>query len=668
MKTRNQAILTNYISSQKIIRMKNRINTKKHFWIIILSLSVFSCKPDINSVKITSPDSNFVFNLEVEEGLNYSVNWKGKLLIDKSALGFQLADGQEFPKCLDINKVVKSSSNKTWKPIYGEQASYTDNYNEKLIRFSCSESDAVKFALRVRAYNEGLAFRYEFEQENDLKVASELTEFSFVTNPSVWASSRAQSAIEKQKLSDLSYVAERPLLAEVSDSVFVALGEAGLVDFARMKFEKSNSLPNTLQAALETGHSDSEEKSVKHTVTIPANGYNTPWRYIMSAETPAQILQNNYLLLNLNEENKIANTSFIKPGKVIREVTLTTQGGLACVDFAEKHNLQFVEFDAGWYGNEYDDASDATTITVDPNRSPGPLDLKYVIDYAKSKDIGVILYVNRRALEKQLDEVLSLLKSWGVAGIKYGFVNVGSQDWTDWLHDAVRKAAAHGLMIDIHDEYRPTGYSRTFPNLMTQEGIRGDEESTPNDMVLNTVFTRMIAGAGDQTNCYFAERVLEMGSHASQMAKTICIYSPWQFLYWYDRPQGSPIKKGGAGGAEGAIPEIADLAFYDQLPTVWDKTEVIDGYPGELAVIARKRNNKWYLGAITGTKQHKLSLKLDFLDKGQTYKAMIYCDDTTLNTRTNVSVREIEVDSNSVLEHKINEQNGLAVIFTPFEK
>ncbi len=645
--------------------MKNWINTKKHFWIIILSLSIYSCKPEISSVEITSPDSNFVFNLKVEEGLNYSVNWKSKLLIDKSALGFELADGSKIPQCLKVGKILKSTSNETWKPIYGEQASYIDNFNEKLIRFYCSETNDVKFAIRVRAYNEGLAFRYEFEQGNELKIASELTEFSFVTNPLLWTSLRAQSAIEKQKLSKLSYVAERPLLAEVSDSVFVALGEAGLVDFARMKFEKSNSSPNTLQAALETNHTNSEDN--KHGLTIPANGYNTPWRYIMSAETPSKLLQNNYLLLNLNEENKIANTSFIKPGKVIREVTLTTQGGLACVDFAVKHNLQFIEFDAGWYGNEHDDASDATTITVDPNRSPGPLDLKYVIDYARSKDIGVILYVNRRALEKQLDEVLSLLKSWGVAGIKYGFVNVGSQEWTNWLHDAVRKAAAHGLMVDVHDEYRPTGYSRSFPNLMTQEGIRGDEESTPNDMVINTVFTRMIAGAGDQTNCYFADRVTEMGSHASQMAKTICIYSPWQFLYWYDRPQGSPITKG-AVGAEGSIPEIADLTFYDQLPTVWDKTEVIDGYPGELAVIARKRNNKWYLGAITGTKAHQLSIKLDFLDKGQTYKAMIYSDDETLNTSTNLSIREIDVDRNSLFEHKIMEQNGLAVIFTPFEK
>jgi len=429
-----------------------------------------------------------------------------------------------------------------------------------------------------------------------------------------------------------------------------------------MKFKKHGSKPNTLVAALEKGEKD------KYPVAIVPQGYSTPWRFIMAGKSPAQLLENNFLLLNLNEENKIANTSFIKAGKVIREVTLTTQGGIACVDFAVKHNLQFVEFDAGWYGNEYDDASDATTVSVDPKRSPGPLDLHYVIDYAKDRGIGIILYVNRRALEKQLDEVLPLLKSWGVAGVKYGFVNVGPQQWTDWLHEAVRKAAMHGLMVDIHDEYRPTGYSRTYPNLMTQEGIRGDEESPPNDMVINTIFTRMIAGAGDHTNCYFADRVSrKMGSHASQMAKAICVYSPWQFLFWYDRPQGSPGKKGGAGGAEGAIPEIADLQYYNEIPTVWDDTKVIGGYPGRYAIIARRKGDNWYLGALAGTKPHTLSLRLDFLTKNTTYKATIYFDDSSVNSPTKLAIRETELTEQSLFEAHIQKQNGLAVILTPIQ-
>ena len=496
--------------------------------------------------------------------------------------------------------------------------------------------------------------------KEDISIDQELTEFSYPNNVHVWASSHAQGEIKKQKLTELAIIAERPLLAEHNDSFFTAIGEAALIDFARMKFEKHPSKPHTLIAALEKGEAH------QYPITIPAHGYNTPWRYIMAGENVAQLLQNNYLLLNLNQENQITDPSFIKPGKVIREVTLTTQGGMACVDFAVKYNLQFVEFDAGWYGNEYSDSSDATTVTVDPKRSPGPLELQKVIDYARERGIGIILYVNRRALEKQLNEVLPLLKSWGVAGLKYGFVQVGSQKWTRWLHEAVRKAADHELMVDVHDEYRPTGYSRTFPNFMTQEGIRGDEESTPNDGVINTIFTRMIAGSGDQTNCYFAPRVSEkMGSHVSQMAKAICIYSPWQFLFWYDRPQGSPVQKGGAGNTQGIIPEIEDLQFYSDIPTVWDRTQIIEGYPGKYVSIARNRGNKWYLGSLAGDETYNLSLKLDFLDEDKTYSAILWSDDPSLNTRTNVRRREINVSNQSVLKHEIQAQNGLAVIFKP---
>lgn len=645
--------------------MKKNIINLKYVWILVLPLFIHSCNKEQKSIQLTSPDANYAFKLDVEEGLSYSVSWKNEILIDKSSLGFELVDGSSLPGEVKIEEITRSSTNEKWHPVYGEKNTYTDNYNEVRIHMKSSATHAENFGIRIRAYNQGVAFCYEFNQDKNLQVTSELTEFTFPGDPLIWASSRAQSPIEKTKLSALSFVAERPLLAEFSDSIFVALGEARLVDFARMKFEKDNMAPNRLIASLETGRSGSDKNKVKYPVIIPANGYITPWRYIMAGKSPSDILQNNSLILNLNEENKIENPSFIKPGKVIREVTLTTQGGIACVDFARKHNLQFVEFDAGWYGSEHEDESDATTISVDPNRSPGPLDLHHVIGYAKENGIGIILYVNRSALERQLDELLPLYKSWGVKGLKYGFVNVGPQNWTIWLHDAVRKAAANNLMVDIHDEYRPTGYSRTFPNLMTKEGIRGDEESPPNDMVINTIFTRMIAGAGDHTNCYFAERVNKMGSHASQMAKTICVYSPWQFLYWYDRPEGSPGKKGGAGSSKGNIKKIPDLTFYDQVPTVWDDTQVLDGYPGELAVIARKKDGKWYLGVITGTKKHNLSLKLNFLEEGRKYNATIFSDDKSLNTLTNVRIRDTLVTSESVLNQQIPEQNGLAVIFTP---
>ncbi len=632
---------------------------RNSLWILALAFSINACHRDKGRIRLNSPDASYAFHLEAKDSLFYQLSWKGYSVIEKSALGFLLCDGTVLFDAVEVDHVEKLSKNVDWKPVYGERNVYPDQYNEVKVEFSSQTFDG-SLALRIRAYNQGVAFRYEIHSDRALLLKQELTEFAYPEDPELWVSERAQSEIRKLRLSELSFIAERPLLAQLSDTVFTAIGEAALIDFARMKFVKQQSKPHTLASALDKGESG------QYPITINPHGYATPWRFIMAGNSPAQILQNNFLLLNLNEENRLGSTSFIKPGKVIREVTLTTQGGIACVDFAVKHNLQFVEFDAGWYGNEYEDASDARTVTVDPGRSPGPLDLPYIIEYAREHGVGIILYLNRRALEKQLEEVLPLLKSWGVAGVKYGFVQVGPQAWTQWLHQAVRLAGEHELMVDIHDEYRPSGYSRTFPNLMTQEGIRGDEESPSNDMVINTIFTRMIAGAGDHTNCYFADRVArKMGSHASQMAKAICIYSPWQFLYWYDRPQGSPGKKGGAGGAEGAIPEIADLQFFADIPTVWDHTKVIDGYPGLYAVVARKKGDNWYVGALAGTESYQLSLVLDFLDKETTYKATIYYDDPMLNSSTKVAIRELELSSDSLLQENILKQNGLAAIFSP---
>ncbi len=206
--------------------------------------------------------------------------------------------------------------------------------------------------------------------------------------------------------------------------------------------------------------------------TLP---FQSPWRVMMVGKNPGDLLEKNYLILNLNDPCEIADVSWITPGKALREVTLTTAGAKACIDYTSAHNMQYVEFDAGWYGPENSEESDATTVTIDPARSKGPLDLPEVIRYANSKDIKILLYVNRRALEKQLDELLPLYREWGIAGIKFGFVQVGTQDATRWLHESIIKTADYRMVVDVHDEYRPTGFSRTYPNFLTMEGIRGDE-------------------------------------------------------------------------------------------------------------------------------------------------------------------------------------------------
>jgi alpha-glucosidase len=220
-------------------------------------------------------------------------------------------------------------------------------------------------------------------------------------------------------------------------------------------------------------------------------------------------------------------------------------------------------------------------------------------------------------------------------------------------------------MIDIHDEYRPTGYERTYPNLMTQEGIGGDETSPTNEQTLTITFTRMLCGAGDNTICYYNSRVEKNASHAYQLAKAVCLYSPWQFLYWYDRPLGSPGAKGGAGGQAGVIGDEPELEFFTHVPTTWDETRVIHGRIGHYAVIARRSGSDWFVGAMNDSQERVLKLPLDFLDPGKQYTAHIYSDDPTVETRTHVRIDRTAVEAKTTLDINLAPRCGQAIRITP---
>ncbi|NOZ61217.1 MAG: glycoside hydrolase family 97 protein [Calditrichaeota bacterium] len=578
---------------------------------------------------------------------------EGFAVIENSPLSFKCQNDVSFEKDFYIKSVKKDEVNTSWKPVHGERSEIPDHYRSAVVELRQRGENGRIMKLEVRAYDEGIAFRYIFPEQNGLDslvIEDENTTFYFTGDFLTWEAAHAQAEYQEKRLSELNPGCERPLTVKINDSLFVAIGEAALVDYARMKFDPIPGKPFGLKSSLA-----SEVRSL-----LP---FKTPWRFILIGKSAGELLEHNYLLLNLNEPCKIEDTSWIRPGKVIREITLTTAGGKACVDFAAKHNLQFVEFDAGWYGHEYDDSSDATTVTVDPKRSPGPLDLAEVVNYAHKKGVGIILYVNRRAMEKQLDEILPLYRKWGISGVKYGFVNVGSQYWTRWLHEAIRKAAENKLMVDIHDEYRPTGYSRTYPNLMTVEGIRGDEEAPTNEHTLITLFTRMIAGAGDNTNCYFSKRVDErMGSHASQLAKAVCLYSPWQFLYWYDSP---PRRGLPAGNLEKVISETPELEFFDEVPTVWDDTKFLSGEIGKYATVARRSGENWFVGCVNGEEPRVFEVKLSFLKPGVKYAASIYSDDAAFPSRTHVRIQKMDVEKNHIIRRNVAANNGLAMMIVP---
>ena len=616
--------------------------------------------------ELTSPDGAYRFTFyqravgEDNAQMYYTLTYKNRPVIEESKLGvlienqlFESALGVPNDTChfwcenLKLTGTERRKADETWKPVYGERAEIRDCYNEMTLKFKKGEGDGAQdggydkrknyfMNIIVRAYNEGVAFRYHFPETTNglfLHIIGEQTSFTMPQGTMAYYERWAQGPYALRPLEGWGKEeSERPLTLKLPDGLSVALLEAEMVDYVRGKFRLSDK-PSTL------------ETSLYSSVDI-ISPYSTPWRVIMVGERPVDLINNNDIVLNLNPACKLADTSWIKPGKVFRSGDLKQERVKAAIDFAAERGIQYVHMDAGWYGPEMKMSSDATTVSPDKD-----LDIPALCQYAESKGIGLMVYVNQRALVQQLDTLLPLYKKWGLKGIKFGFVQIGNQRWSTWLHDAVRKCGEYGLMVDIHDEYRPTGFSRTYPNLMTQEGIGGNEEMP--DALHNTIlpYTRFLAGAADYTLCYFNGRVKNTKAH--QLAMAAVYYSPLQFMFWYDRPE---FYKG-----------EEELEFWKAIPSVWDDSRALDGEIGEYIVQARRSGSDWFVGAMTNTEARTVTLTTDFLEPGKKYMLHLYEDDDKLNTRTKVRSTHKKIKAGDKFVLKLKASGGAALHFTPLK-
>lgn len=584
---------------------------------------------------LKSPNGKLMFALdEVNGELAYKISYQDEPVILSSRLGIA-----NWTEGLAIEEVKATSASTTWEPVYGERAVVKDCYNQSIYVIK-KDNTANRLHLIVRAYDEGVAFRYHYDGTNQyLYIDSEETTFTVPEHTYCWFAPYAQALYVRKPIENWPGEAERPLTLELPNGLYASLLEAEMVDYSRTKFVVREGEKNIIRCKMYDPVED----------FIP---FSSPWRVVMVAESPKDLLENNDIILNLNKSCQIRNTNWIKPGTVIRCTSLSMEGAKKCIDLAAKRNIQYIHFDAGWYGPEASKQSD-------PRVAQRGLDIPKIVEYANSKGVGLWLYVNQRALKEYLDEILPLYESWGVAGIKFGFVHVGSYKWTTWLHEAVKKCAEHHLMVDIHDEYRPTGFSRTYPNLLTQEGVRGNEEFP--DGVNNTTlpFTRFLAGAADCTICYYHRKELKpnlppnarslKNTSCHQMALSVINYSPLQFLYWYDSPDD--------------FQDEPELPFFDNLPTTWDDTKVLEGKIGGYVSIARKKNGIWYIGSITNNDARTFKFPLDFLEAEKKYELTLYTDGgEKVATRTHVSIQQKVVTSKSVLNLSLLPRGGCAMI------
>ena len=626
--------------------MKNKLSIL--LLVLILSCDLFS---QGSGYQIMSPDKKMVMNIDLQqpEGkLIYSLNFDGKPVVLNSKFSIT-CNGKAWESKLAIKGVTEQKQDTLWKPVYGERAFIRNNYMERTFELTKADHPQMAISLTVRAYNQGIAFRYNFSEVNKIygmstfTLSNEATEYTFAENALAWFTSRAQTLYYQLPLKNWPDESDRPLVLNLPNGLYACLMEAQMTNYVRTKFKLSAYQPNTIVGSM--------YESVDE---LPP--FSTPWRVIMAANTPGELLQNNDLILNLNKPCEIKNTTWIKPGKVMREMSLSTEGAKKNIDFCVKHNMQYLDL-TFWNGDDI--TYNASKPDVAAWRSTKPYDMFEIMRYAKANGIGIWLYVNQRPLTMQLDSLLPIYHKWGVKGIKFGFVHVGSHRWTVWLHEAIQKCAKYEIMADIHDEYRPTGFSRTYPNLLSQEGVHGNE-CMP-DATNNTTlpFTRYIAGAADYTICYYARKEFSrengiQNTAAHQLALPVIYYSPLQYLFWYDTPdkyQGEP-----------------EIEFWDQLPTVWDDTKVLAGEISKYAVMARRSGDNWFIGSITNTEPRELKIQLSFLDKNKKYEATIYSDDTNVNTRTHVAIEKRKVNVNMELTLKMSASGGQAILLKPINE
>ncbi|HEY9109145.1 MAG TPA: glycoside hydrolase family 97 N-terminal domain-containing protein [Roseateles sp.] len=602
--------------------------------------------------RLASPDGRLAITLQQKadadgkRALCYSVMYEGEVVIRESLLELQLDNHlSESAMALPIDRHARwfenlqvtgtrrESHDSRWTPVTGERATVRNHYQALTVDLVKDHNPAYRMSVELRAYDAGVAMRFTFPENpkgSYYRVVSEDTEFAFPAGTRAWFHGWAQAPYRLLPLRDWPDQSERPLTLELPGGLHVALLEAQMVDYSRTKFKLSATKPDTLVTAM-------------YDPADLISPFATPWRGIMVARTPGQLIENNDFILNLNEPNRIADPSWVKPGKIIRVMVQTTASARSYIDFAARHGLQYILFDWAWYGPAFSFSADASKVAL-PD-----LDLPGIIDYARSKGIGVWLYVNQQALLTQSDTLFQTYRDWGVKGVKFGFVQVGSHRWTTWLEKAIQQAAAAHIMVNVHDDWRPTGEQRTWPNLLTAEGIRGNEEMP--DATHNTVlpFVRFLAGAADYTFCYYDPRIKT--THAHQLALAVIYYSPLQTLYWYDRPEMSQ--------------DEPELAFWDRLPTVWDETRVVEGAPGRSVTIARRKGDEWFIGSITNNEARKQKLPLGFLPKGKRFIATIYADDASAPTRTKVGIRTLEVHAGGHLDVDLPASGGQAVWLRP---
>jgi alpha-glucosidase len=620
--------------------------------------------PLSKTVEAVSPDGALRVSLAMgQSGPTWSVRWKSQTILAAGALGLVLQGGRILGAGARLVKSTSRAISGSWTPPFGIRTRYDQACSE--VRMDLVDpTTGVTFSVLARAYDHGCALRYVLMSAGKAKrvtLSGEATRFELPNGARLWTSrdegayqvAVAAANVDPAPHPDLTGSSDKGPFADVPVTVMlegaaVLITESDRLHYPRAMLRPAPDSSDALAIHLmhfpgrATGWSGPGDTPPEPTFEL-APGQATPWRMLIVGPDEGALLERADLVPTLATPNQLGDVRWVRPGRAVRVTKpYSTAGALKVVDFAHARKLEYIEFDAHWYGDGTDPS--------DASRPIAGLDMQAIIEAAKAKGIGVILYVDRVPVMRQRDQILKTYRDWGVAGCKFGFVWEGRQSDNDFIYDLVKACGEHRLLVNLHDNLRPAGLERTLPNYVALEGVRGNEQFPTASHNVTLPFTRAVAGPIDYTICYANEK--NQTTNAHQLAMAAVYYNPLTFLYWYDRPE----KYDGR-----AWPE---LRWFDECPTTWDETKVLAGKIGEYVVVARRHGQRWFLGAMTNEQPRVLKVSLDFLGAGQR-TATVFADGEPGDRpmKTPVTIREASFDGASTLILDLKPSGGQAVLF-----
>ena len=601
----------------------------------IILLFVFTTCSLAKDYKLNSPDGKIVVTVKAGPGLEWSATYDGKEIISAAKAGMILGTGAVPGENEMVKKAVFGKISQELIPVVpNKRSKIADNCNTLLISFKSGIN------AQFRAYDDGVAYRFETSLKNDIIVRNEVTDIKFPAGSFSWYPLEDSFMSHNERLyiySSLDTLNEKHLASLpslfVANGINVLMTESDIIDYPGMWLRGGES--GKITGVHPQYPAEERLKSDRNLYVTKTKDYiaetkgarTFPWRVFVIAGNDGKLIESD-LVWKLAAPCKITDTKWIKPGQVAWDwwnanniYGVDFRAGINndtykyYIDFASANGIEYVILDEGWYRNG---------VTV--LESVPAIDIPELCRYAESKNVGIILWVVWKTFYDKMDEACALYEKWGVKGVKVDFMQRDDQPVVNFYQEAMQKTAEHHLLIDFHGAYKPDGAGRTWPNALTREGVKGLENSkwskdiTP-DHNLMLPFIRMVAGPLDYTpgamlnfeRNYFNplfNRPGSQGTRVHQMALYVVFESPLQML---------------ADSPTNYMKEQECTDFIVKIPVVWDDIKVLDAKIGDYLLLARRSGNEWFVAAMTDWKARDMELDLSFLPAGN-YKIEIFRD------------------------------------------